>query len=213
MKYPHYSRLGDLHFAYHHMIALLRRVETVYLLDHRTLVAHEAAYCGCRVFNVIGPNQFEEQHGLKEEIEPFIMKPSRDVALAEKVAKRIFSFFGESVPRVPSSVHVLPALEQKLAESPAAPAAEDLIKRPASPKIQRILAEAYLAEQDWAEAAPLFQALVTQFPDDLALWQGQLECARRRNHRTLAKLIVNSAVRFHPEWAAVLNVEAGSPST
>jgi hypothetical protein len=213
IKYPHYSGLGDLHFAYNHMIALLRRVENVYLLDHRTLVAHEAAYCGCRVFNVIGPNEFEEQHGLKEEIEPFILKPSRDLELAEKVAKRVFSFFGESVARVPSSVHLLPVPEKKLAESPAVPARDDLIKRPASPKIQRILAQAYLAEQDWAEAAPLFDALVTQFPDDLALWQGRLECARRRNHRTLAKLIFNDAVRLHPEWSAVLNVEDGSPTS
>jgi hypothetical protein len=103
-------------------------------------------------------------------------------------------------------------LEKKLGGLSAAPAAQGLVKQPVSPHAQRALAEVYLAEQQWSEAGALFQSLVHHFPDDFKLWQGHLECARRRNHRTHAELIFNDAVRFHPEWATALKPE-GAPKT
>lgn len=98
-------------------------------------------------------------------------------------------------------------LEKKLAEISATHSAQGLIKQPVTPQAQRTLAEAYLAEQQWTEAGALFQSLVHHFPDDFKLWQGHLECARRRNHRTHAKMIFNDAVRLHPEWATALKFE------
>jgi tetratricopeptide (TPR) repeat protein len=89
-------------------------------------------------------------------------------------------------------------LEQKLAATPTKP------KQSASPQSQRALAEACLAEGKWSEAGALFQALVHHFPDDLKIWQRLLECARKRNHRTHAKLIFNDAIRLHPKWSTVL---------
>jgi tetratricopeptide (TPR) repeat protein len=103
-------------------------------------------------------------------------------------------------------------LEKKLAALSASHAAQGLIKQPVTPQAQRALAEAYLAERQWVEAGALFQSLVHHFPDDLKLWQGNLECAQRLNHRTHAKLIFNDAVRLHPEWSTALQSETAPKS-
>jgi hypothetical protein len=80
-------------------------------------------------------------------------------------------------------------------------------KLPTTPLGQRLLAKALFIEEQWAEAGLLFQTLVHHFPDDLEIWQSRLECARRRNHHSLAKLILNDALRLHPEWSAILGAD------
>jgi len=88
------------------------------------------------------------------------------------------------------------------AEKAPSPTKEDL-KRPKSPQGLRLLAKAFFVEQDWAQAGLLFQSLVHHFPDDIEIWQARLECARRQGHRTLARLILQDALRLHPAWSAV----------
>jgi hypothetical protein len=78
------------------------------------------------------------------------------------------------------------------------------INLPKSPLGLRLLATALFVEKQWADAGLLFQTLVHHFPNDLEIWQARLECARQQKHQTHARLILNDAVRIHPEWADAL---------
>jgi len=98
---PHYASPAgmarhDLYFAHNRTLALLRRTENLYSLDHLTVVAYEAALAGCRVFYVHGLDDFREQHITPDDCASYIMNPAKDIQLAVRFAERIYKFFGES---------------------------------------------------------------------------------------------------------------------
>ncbi len=97
-------------------------------------------------------------------------------------------------------------LQDQLLQQPAAPRPPE-VKRPKSPHGLRHLAQAFFMEQDWEEAGLLYQTLASIFPNEIEIWRARLECARRRNHRTHARLILQDAVRLHPEWREILAPE------
>ncbi len=110
-------------FAHMTTLALLRKAKNFYTLDLSTLMACEAALCGCKVFLVRDANTFEEQAGLLEVAREQVMSPERDVALARKFADKVHRFFGKG-----AAAHLaVPALFQV----PAATAAPALTPRPA----------------------------------------------------------------------------------
>jgi len=93
---PHGMARHDLYFAHNRTLSILRRTENLYSLDHRTVLAYEAALSGCRVFYVHGPNDFREQHITPEDCQSYIMNPAKDIEMAVRFAERIYKFFGES---------------------------------------------------------------------------------------------------------------------
>ncbi len=102
--------------------------------------------------------------------------------------------------RVDLALRVL-ELSDELARRDKAPAPpKNETKLPKSPGGLRLLATAYFIEQEWAEAGALFQTLVRHFPNDPEIWQARLECARQCKHHRLAEIILNDALRLHPEW-------------
>lgn len=71
-------------------LALMRRAQNLYTMDHYTVLEREAILCGCRVFRVHGPKDFREQH---DDPEPRVMRPQRDRALGDKFVSLIKKFF------------------------------------------------------------------------------------------------------------------------
>ena len=71
-------------------------------------------------------------------------------------------------------------------------------------------AESLRQQSKWPEAGAIYQILTGRLPDDLSVWRGRIECARKLRHRVLTNLLIQDAVRSHPEWAAEL--KAPGPS-
>ncbi|MGA2176367.1 MAG: glycosyltransferase [Verrucomicrobiota bacterium] len=81
------------HYAHMRTLAMLRKAKNFYTLDPHTLMSCEAALCGCKVFYARDDNTFEEQSDIVEESRKQVMSPERDVALARKLADKIYRFF------------------------------------------------------------------------------------------------------------------------
>lgn len=79
---------GCLFTAHHHTLSILRAAKKFYTSDPHTLMADEAALCGCEVFIVKSGGVIEHQN-LTNHAAGQIMRPQQDVDLARRFAERI----------------------------------------------------------------------------------------------------------------------------
>jgi hypothetical protein len=63
-------------------------------------------------------------------------------------------------------------------------------------------ANALRQQSKWLEASPIYQTLTHRLPDDQSVWRASIECARKLGHRVLMNLLIQDAIRCHPEWSA-----------
>jgi GT2 family glycosyltransferase/tetratricopeptide (TPR) repeat protein/glycosyltransferase involved in cell wall biosynthesis len=90
------------HYAHMRTLAILRKAKNFYSLDTHTLMACEAALCGCKVFLVKDAHTCEEQTDILALTHKFVMAPKKDMALARKFADRVYQFFAQESVRQPA---------------------------------------------------------------------------------------------------------------
>jgi hypothetical protein len=74
-------------------LQLLRRSESVYTMDHYTVLEQESVLCGCRTFRVVGKDMFEPSPWTHDECERRLMIPKRDFVLGDVFVARAKRFF------------------------------------------------------------------------------------------------------------------------
>lgn len=78
----------------HYMtLALLRAASNFYTTDLNTAMSSEAALCGCAVWFPAGEGLWREHKEALQEANCDVMRPSKDMALAQKFSDRVYQFF------------------------------------------------------------------------------------------------------------------------
>lgn len=79
---------------HYHTLALLRAASNFYTTDLNTAMSSEAALCGCAVWFPAGEGLWKEHKEALKEAECDVMRPSKDMDLAQKFSDRVYQFFG-----------------------------------------------------------------------------------------------------------------------
>ncbi len=144
------------HYAHMRTLALLRKAKNFYTTDENTLMSCEAALSGCKVFFVKSATSFEEQTKIMDLARPQVMDPQRDIAVARKMASRIYRFFenrpvpASAVPEKPTQAvpNTSAVADEKAATTPDPSAWPQIMATKEKPEVSIIV----ISEFDKAES-------------------------------------------------------------